>query len=220
MDDLDHLTEPEEKEIWLLTYADMVTLLLAIFLVIAAMSTVDPNKFEEVQEAFNRSVSHHVQARPLHQLKQELDEVIRQHHLEQEVKVALTRHGLNIVFMSSVFFDEGQSDLLPGAQQILTLIASPLQRMAPNAQEYEVQGHTDDKPIETSRFHSNWELSSDRAATVVQFLLAHGIPPTLCRAEGLAATEPIRPNRDAQGHPIPANQAANRRVVIKVDAVR
>ena len=94
-----------------------------------------------------------------------------------------------------------------------------------------VEGHTDDEPIKTIRYPSNWELSSNRAATVVRFIIAesandtrmdtngqkYGVERYRLKATGYADTQPKVPNRDASGNPIKANQIANRRVIIRVN---
>jgi len=82
-----------------------------------------------------------------------------------------------------------------------------------------VEGHTDDTPINTSRFPSNWELSTARASAVVHFFLDQGIPALKLRAAGYADTFPKAPNRDSNGNAIPANQTQNRRVVIKMEKI-
>ncbi len=82
-----------------------------------------------------------------------------------------------------------------------------------------VEGHTDDSPINTLQFPSNWELSTGRAAAVARYFLEHGVAAQRLRASGYADTFPKVPNRDAAGKPIPANQAQNRRVVIKLEKI-
>jgi len=82
-----------------------------------------------------------------------------------------------------------------------------------------IEGHTDDSPISTLQFPSNWELSTGRAAAVARYFLEHGVSPQRLRASGYADTFPKVPNRDAAGKPIPANQAQNRRVVIKLEKI-
>ena len=80
-----------------------------------------------------------------------------------------------------------------------------------------VEGHTDDAPIHSAQFPSNWELSTARASAVVHFFLDAGVAPSRLRAAGYADTFPLVPNRDAAGRAIPENQARNRRVVIKLE---
>jgi chemotaxis protein MotB len=79
-----------------------------------------------------------------------------------------------------------------------------------------VEGHTDNIPIYSRDFPSNWELSAARASTVVRLLESKGLPRTNLRPVGLAETEPISPNTDEQGASIPENQAKNRRIVVKI----
>jgi chemotaxis protein MotB len=82
-----------------------------------------------------------------------------------------------------------------------------------------VEGHTDDMPIGTGQFPSNWELSTARASAVVRYLINNGIPAAKLRAVGYAQVMPKVPNRDVTGRPIPENQAQNRRVVIKLEKI-
>ena len=82
-----------------------------------------------------------------------------------------------------------------------------------------IEGHTDDSPISTLQFPSNWELSTGRAAAVARYFLEHGVSAQRLRASGYADTFPKVPNRDAAGKVIPANQAQNRRVVIKLEKI-
>jgi chemotaxis protein MotB len=82
-----------------------------------------------------------------------------------------------------------------------------------------VEGHTDDAPINTVQFPSNWELSTARASAVVRFLIANGVRADRLRAAGYADTFPKMPNRDEQGRAIPENQAQNRRVVVKMERI-
>src|SRR6185312_2766361 len=82
-----------------------------------------------------------------------------------------------------------------------------------------IEGHTDDTPISTPQFQSNWELSAARAAAVVRFLLDLGIPAGKLTAAGYADTVPIAPNRNPDGAVIADNQARNRRVVIRLEKI-
>ena len=77
-----------------------------------------------------------------------------------------------------------------------------------------VEGHTDNIPIRSKMFPSNWELSAVRASSVARFLIFHGIDSNHVKVMGLADTMPLLPNTNAQGRPIPQNQVQNRRVVI------
>jgi len=120
---------------------------------------------------------------------------------------------------SAAFFDSGSALLSDAGKAILRQVAVNL--LSPRFEGYRitVEGHTDDTPISTAQFPSNWELSTARASAVARFLLEQRIPAERIRAAGYADTFPKAPNRDASGNPIPLNQAQNRRVVIKLEKI-
>jgi flagellar motor protein MotB len=125
---------------------------------------------------------------------------------------------LTTVNMSSAtFFPSGAATISAAGASVLADVAERLKSDELRDYLITVEGHTDDAPIATAQFPSNWELSTARAAAVVHFFLDQGIPATKLRAAGYADTFPKLPNRDAQGHAIPENQAQNRRVVIKLE---
>lgn len=117
------------------------------------------------------------------------------------------------------FFPSGSADLTAEGRGILNDLLQSFN--SPQYKDYQitVEGHTDDNPISTPQFPSNWELSATRATAVVRYLIAVGIPGQRLRAAGYADMFPKVPNRDAGGKPIPGNQAQNRRVVIKLEKI-
>ena len=120
---------------------------------------------------------------------------------------------------SAAFFDSGSAALSKAGESILRDVAVDLKSDKLKDYQITVEGHTDDTPINTPRFPSNWELSTARASAVVHFFLDQGIPALKLRAAGYADTFPKAPNRDANGNAIPENQTQNRRVVIKMEKI-
>jgi flagellar motor protein MotB len=120
---------------------------------------------------------------------------------------------------SGAFFGSGSAALSNSGRAILKDVAVNIQSDKYKGYQVTVEGHTDDSPIRTIQFPSNWELSTARAAAVVHFFLQQGIPAQKLRAAGYADTFPVSPNRAANGKPIPENQARNRRVVIKLEKI-
>jgi chemotaxis protein MotB len=120
---------------------------------------------------------------------------------------------------SAAFFGSGYATLSSAGKSILQGVAATLSSGEFASYRISVEGHTDDSPIATAQFQSNWELSTARAAAVVRFLLEQGIPARRLTAAGYADTFPIAPNRNAEGAVIPENQALNRRVVIRLEKI-
>jgi chemotaxis protein MotB len=135
-------------------------------------------------------------------------EYVEENNLQNKIHASLDERGLTIRFLDTALFDLGQADLKPEARAILDNVASIL-RSLPNP--IRVEGHTDNLPINTYRFPSNWELSTARATTVVRYLAEkHGIPPDRLSAAGYGEWRPVAPNDT------PEHRAQNRRVDIVV----
>lgn len=211
---------------WLTTYSDMVTLLLAFFVLLFAFSSLDEGRFSAIIAAFQNylgvfSESQSILDSPgplpfdysdmgqqqLQRLFEELSDFIDEKGL-QGVELEMQERGLIVRFAEQVFFDLGEAVLKPEALDILGDIADILKDL-PNP--LRVEGHTDDWPIRTSRFPSNWELSVHRATNVVRYLIEKdGFDPHKLSVAGYSEYRPIRPNDTAQ------NRALNRRVDIVI----
>jgi chemotaxis protein MotB len=120
---------------------------------------------------------------------------------------------------SAAFFDSGSAVLSESGKAILQDVSVNLKSELYKDYQVTVEGHTDDQHISTPQYPSNWELSTSRAAAVVQYFLQQGVAAQKLRAAGYADTFPVAPNRDAGGKAIPENQARNRRVVIKLEKI-
>lgn len=223
-----------------MTYADMITLLLCFFAVFLSVSVPKSERFEKasqnVRDQFgssNTSQQKTIAIVPKKAFSEEEEsEIIRDSlpsivaHFDdnkgpQKARVEKKGDRITTIEMSSApFFASGSATLSDEGKvilggDILKLINDPKNR------DYvvTVEGHTDDNPIATLQFPSNWELSTARAAAVVRFYLSQGVSSTRLRAAGYSDTFPKVPNRDAMGKPIPDNQAQNRRVIIKMEHV-
>ncbi len=124
-----------------------------------------------------------------------------------------------IVFDSTALFGRASATLNSSGKVILQEVVGDLKSEEYRDYAVTIEGHTDDAPISTAQFPSNWELSTARAAAVVRFFVEQGVSAQRLRAAGYADTRPLQPNRDAAGMEIPENQAQNRRVVIVLEKV-
>lgn len=206
----------EEKEDWLITYADAITLLMAFMVMLLTFTKYDIPAFEEAAAAIQSNLSGRDSTSPIQLLRIDVQDVVYNMQADQVVKVDTDDKGIIIELSSSAFYQPGAADLREVALPVLEKMAQTL--LAPRYQSYsiEIEGHTDDIPIDTPRFPSNWELSAMRATQVVRLLISQGMEPIRLKATGYADTEPKAPNKDAEGNPVPDNQALNRRVVIRV----
>lgn len=207
-------SEDESDGNWLVSYADMMTLLVGFFVMLSAFSVPDASKMEALKRETAESMGGKY-TKPFEQLSNSIQQTLSEIKLDKEISVAETDDGVTIVSKGTLFFDSGSSELKPEAATLMNKIGEVLAKQAGNFRIF-VEGHTDDSPIATKEFPSNWELSSIRAGSVVRLLESKGIARKNLRPLGLADTEPVSPNRDGNGTPIPANQAENRRIVIRV----
>ncbi|HVV51149.1 MAG TPA: flagellar motor protein MotB [Polyangia bacterium] len=200
----------EEDTSWLLPYVDVVSLLLAFLILALAMSKVNLRKFEMVSAA----ISHQAPPPSLDVLKEKIDSVIQQQNLQSQVKTVLDDDGLRMELKSALLFDSGQAEITAAGHQAIDRVGKLLPTIDSRYQ-IAIEGHTDDVPIHTGRFDSNWELSSARAINVLKLFTAIGVSPQRLSAQGYADTRPASP---VQGDAAAQARARgeNRRVVIRV----
>ena len=223
-------TTPRDR--WLISYADFITLLFAFFTTMYAISTVDASKLSSVavgmQTAFDSAT---VEVRPppaaimrgvlpagrgvvgaggaavpdaRTEIERALGDILSSHRLQ----LTADRRGLVLSIPEATAFPAGSADMSPAFEAVMTRLSDALQRL-PNG--VRVEGHTDDMPIHTPRFNSNWELSTARATHVVQFLIQQGaLAPDRLSAAGYAEFHPVGENATPDG------RAHNRRVDVIV----
>jgi len=209
--------EAEGTEDWLTTYADAITLLMCFFVLLLSMSDINQGKYEQMRAVIVGEVTKKEVATPFTKLEQELNQIIGYANQFNNVNVQGTKKGVSIEFTANSLFEPGSAVLKKDALVLLKQIASAVGRIPSYEYELEVQGHTDDEPIKSRYYPTNWELSAHRATNVVRYLIQEGLPADALKAVGFAETRPKVPNRDAFNMPLPENQAQNRRVVLNVE---
>jgi len=140
-------------------------------------------------------------------LKKKIDALVHDAHLDDKVSTTVSRRGLRVRLLTDrLLFDSGSAVINPAAFGTLDRIGAIVaeERKHPVA----VEGHTDDRPIRTSQYPSNWQLSGGRAAAVVQRLIGAGVAPRRTSLTGYAAVHPVSSNETSAG------RARNRRVEI------
>jgi chemotaxis protein MotB len=213
------------NERWLLTYADMITLLLALFIILFSISTVNKVKFKALAremsggfsatDADNRpppEKSAALDTQSLNALAAALRAYVHQRNLTKNVDVHIEKRGVVVSLRTdSAMFQSGSAVLEPHAGNLIHAIAGFLQTPAQRPRLLKIEGNTDDVPIATPLYPTNWELSTSRAVAVTRHLSEHdGIAPERLAAIGFAEWHPFVPNTTE------ANRLLNRRVDIVV----
>lgn len=227
-----HAEEPED-EAWLMTYADMITLLMAFFVLLASVSKVDQEAYDNVSSALNedRTKEKNKQQELKQTMQRDIKDIISNEGADQAVQMGTDAQGsITLTLDGGAFFRPATADLQEQAIPVLKGIIQELSNPIYQQFNISVEGHTDDGQINNARYPSNWELSTGRASTVVRFFAdARTLPnandplgeplfaPHRLRAIGYAGTQPKAPNRDLNGVAIPENQAQNRRVVMRIN---
>ncbi len=231
----DHGADEGHVDDWLMTYADMITLLLCFFAVFIAIAIPDEVKFEEakkkVSEQFSGDTSAYLKG--VHSLPptdidtppsselpyKALPSIVDRYNGSENIEIEKGDRITTIEMNSAPFFAKGSATLSEDGLKVLGDLKNTL--ISDEYKDYtiSIEGYTDDSPIKTAQFPSNWELSTARAAAVVRSFVELGVPADRLRAVGFAETSPKLPNRDAQGTPILENQAQNRRVVIRLEKI-
>jgi chemotaxis protein MotB len=219
--------EPEEPSapFWMVTYSDMVTLLLVFFILILSYSTIELEKFKGAMSSMKGALGIMPElASPTKPIKPDYDKKKSQRALEATKKIEQYREkmaelGLDsfveIEYMESgvlirlgdwILFDLSKAVIKPAAYPILSGIAETIRG---EKIEMFVEGHTDNLPIKTVKYPSNWELSQGRALSVVKFFyMKEKIPAEYLVAAGHGEHRPLVKNNT------PKNRAKNRRVEI------
>jgi chemotaxis protein MotB len=258
----------DSGERWLLTYADMITLLMALFMVLFSISSVNISKYQTLQQSLKAAFSGNIlpggkaiaqqgstanashvpatfelqavepvvsqgsstlqnstshsapsavagqqespaqrEASEFAQIKHELDAYAAAHGFSSSVQTSIEQRGLVIkVLTDDLLFPSGQATLNAQADGLLGEIAQLLN--IDETHPIGVEGNTDDVPIHSSQFASNWVLSTARASSVVEFLIEHGVAARRLTASGNADQRPVASEATAAG------RARNRRVEI------
>jgi chemotaxis protein MotB len=227
--------EHVNHERWLVSYADFMTLLFAFFVVMFASSQVDTQKVGRFTESFSKAVGIEVFPESGKSLLggnsakdaitvagkgdmslpielQELRSLMEQNAKKDElggVQMLIRRNEIVLRLSDNVVFASGTDEIQPAARIVLSRIADDLKTRSVDVR---VEGHTDDRPIKTFRFRSNWDLSTSRATAVVADFANAGIDPTRLSAAGYGEFHPVASNASPEG------RSSNRRVDIVVSA--
>ncbi len=228
----------KDSQKWMITYSDLVTLLLCFFVLLFAFSEIDAKKFQAIMESFQGSqgiftggktieeapfintdylpeklTSREIQeVEDLKKLKGLVESYANTKGLSSEIQAIIEERGLIIRILNNVFFDSGKATIKPEAKEIILDLGDMLKTEGIKDKFIKIEGHTDtDRIIGTSVFKSNWDLSGMRACNVLTLLVNEkNIHDDRISFSGYAFTRPVAPNDTYE------NKAKNRRVEIVI----
>jgi chemotaxis protein MotB len=209
----DHRAIDDGAESWVITYIDVITLLLSMFVLLLALSSQNKKGYEELQDSLKGAVTKPAEEKEQSEKENiqrkmvEFSARLKQKDLAQELSYHFEEGKLVVQLGEKILFPSAEASLNTSGYTVLEQILPVL-----NDTHYAIviEGHTDNVPISNQQYASNWELSAARAANVVRYLSGHGIEPGRLSAVGFADTKPIEDNTTAAG------RAKNRRVTFKI----
>lgn len=226
------------NESWLLPYADLLTLLLALFIVLFATSSVDEGRFAQMSKVFSEifesggngimdqtapattpvpedaegveeNTSYLEDQKSLGEMQDDLEEYIAVNELENQFETKLTNEGLLLTIRDSVLFKSGEATITPEYRGLANDISQLLTLDRPR--QVVITGHTDNIPINNAQFASNWELSVMRAVEFLKIIVQKNeVDPNLFSAKGYGEYKPIVANDTIE------NRSKNRRVEVLI----
>jgi chemotaxis protein MotB len=199
---------------WLVSYADMMTLLMGFFALISSFSKPDAKEFDKVAAASSKFFGGKYEA-PYEKLSQSINKVIRENKLEDNVKIEVGPEGVEMTFTGTMFFDSGGIKVKDEAAELLNKLSSAIKKETSNFSAI-IEGHTDNAPINHEIIASNWELSGIRAARIAKIFENNNFSKKQLTIIGWGETRPIVSNENPDGTPNIENRTKNRRVVIRV----
>jgi chemotaxis protein MotB len=227
---------PEGMPAWVMTFADLVTLLMVFFILLFAMGSIEDEKWRLIKESLKSALGTDVLpeagtrqgldvmtmevneesinaidavgarvSKEIEEIASEVEEFVYKNKLAGQVEVSSDERGAIITISDMVLFPSGKARMSREGTKVINQVFELLRQFH---YDVKIEGHTDDTPIHTARFPSNWELSASRAADVARMFVESGFPPENLSIEGLAQFRPKLPNNNA------INRATNRRIEI------
>lgn len=229
--------EKPNTDRYLITYADLITLLLGLFVILYASASVDEGKYKEYVAAFNEFFQKNENAKvpagegvldggqvpvaqpvlpesmtrkSYDQIKTEVEDALADFVRNGKLSIAETSEGIQVTMPEQLLFESAKAQVRGEGGDVLDTLASVLKGVQ---NDVFVDGHTDADPIRTFQYESNWHLSAARAVNVVYGLVSRGAPENVMVARGFGSQRPIDDNSTENG------KAKNRRVEITISKI-
>jgi chemotaxis protein MotB len=224
----DHIPKPRDRghsqqeggiDSWLMSYADMITLLLCFFVIFVSVSEPKKEMFAQITEGLVNRFGTVDMTTPLKGVFESVQQVVEKHQVLKDVSIEKTESGIAMEIASRKLFEPGAAEI---SQENLPLLADLVNSLkGADFLDYRIiiEGHTSDEKFESALYPTNWDLSAARAARVVRYFAEQGIKADRMRVVAYGETQPKVPNHGVGDAPILENREQNQRIVIKLERV-
>lgn len=211
--------QADHVDAWLMSYADLITLLFMVFVIFVSLSVMRPGEESEGDNGGYKQTRSGTLAlgTPFDETYRALSGIVASHHYDQHIALEKNHRSITVDISALRLFEPGSAAIAEDTVPFLKEVAALLKQHMPGKRFLTVEGHTDDDPMTRGHYDDSWELSTMRAARVTSLLVKEGIDPKRIAATGYAGSRALVPNEDAEGRPILDNRHRNQRIVIRLE---
>lgn len=198
------------------SYLDIITIVLGFLIILLSLSQITKSEFSSLSSIFGTLADQtEYFTTPIGNIQEELAILLKSEIEAGSLEIIRDLNDLRIRFKSDDLYSSGEAKLKIGSEDLLDRVLFSMQQLQYNDFNIDIEGHTDNTPIQSSIYPSNWELSTARAANIVNYFNDMGIPARRLKASGYADSRPII-DYDSLGYPFAASKETNRRVVFRL----
>jgi len=202
---------------WLMSYADMITLLLCFFVIFVAISEPKKERVAQITEGMREKFGMVENTTPFAGSMRSLQSSINRYQLYRDVAFERTTTSLTLELSTQKFFRDGSVEIDTEMTKQLNELIAALKETDLAGRSVSIESHTDDSPPNSGLYKNNWEFSAVRAAKLAHYFVQQGFPASSIKAVGYGDARPKVPNSDAKGKPIEANRERNQRITITLE---
>jgi chemotaxis protein MotB len=211
--------EGGHDEPWLVSYADLMTLLFGFFVIMYSFATAKNSDEESDIFRIKKEIATYFGGEyinPMESVAKAIQKELNSTATGREVSFLFVGESLELIIQSKVLFSSGSAEIIPSQLPVIDNLLGVIVDRQIKGYQVIIEGHTDDVPISTEKFRSNWDLSAARASTVAMLLENKNYDGSHISIYAFGDNRPLVPNRDSSGNPIELNMAKNRRIVIRL----
>ncbi|MDX2073719.1 MAG: OmpA family protein [Alphaproteobacteria bacterium] len=209
--------QEENVDAWLMSYADMITLLLCFFIIFVSVSEPKKDKISQIAEGMAGKFGMVAYSTPFLSAVKALQATVEENQLYKDVAVEGTSKSLSMELATHRFFKSGGAEIDEATMPVLQQMIGVLTKGELAQYSISIESHTSDALPQSGLYKNNWELSSVRAAKLAEYFIRNGVPAAKIRAVGYSDSRPKVPNLDARGNPIEENRQRNQRVTVRLE---